>query len=50
VTLRCEIYEYFASKSNPIKNLRKDKAFSDFVYPRYVRQKLAGGLIDNNAI
>lgn len=33
-----------------MENLRKDKAFLDFVYQRYVRQKLAGGLIDNNTI
>ena len=48
--LSCEIYECFTSKSNPIKTLRKDKIFPDFVYLRYVRQKLAGGLIDNNTI
>jgi hypothetical protein len=50
VILRYEIYQYFTSKSTPIKNLRKEKAFPDFVYPLYVRQKLAGCLIDNNTV
>jgi hypothetical protein len=42
MTSSSEIYEYFTSKSNPIKNLRTDKTFPDFVYPHYVGQKLGG--------